>query len=380
MKVLHLSEYGLPDWRIEKSAITAKRKGYDVFFAGEKNSPQYRNIIFEKIYEFDWNIRAKYKLPFYYQTLKKKINNIISELRPDIIHAHNIFPAKLASEFDIPFVFDDHEYCSNHGKVVYEWFKIRESQDQSKLDKIRWFARKSVKKYMSKLWMKWEQDIVYKYPTITISEKMAEELRRYYHKNNNIVVVPNVPLKEELNLNKPPYHTEISSVYMGTDGLNRYSYPSRDISGLIETFTNNEIGTLNIIGWNNKKHENSKIKFHGYLLRRNAFEFLVNSSIGLIPFKKHWTHSYMNPNKAFDYAYAGLLVACTSDLKTIYSNLGGNCILFEDYDDLVEKLKYFSVNTEEVYKLRIKSFNYAKDNLIWEKYDRNIISIYNSLA
>ena len=88
----------------------------------------------------------------------------------------------------------------------------------------------------------------------------------------------------------------------------------------------------------------------------------------------------MNPNKAFDYAYAGLLVACTSDLKTIYSNLDGNCILFEDYDDLVLKLKYFSDNIEELYKLRIKSFNYAKDNLIWEKYDHNILTIYNSLA
>ena len=38
MKVLHLSEYGLPDWRIEKSAITAKREGHDVFFAGQKKN------------------------------------------------------------------------------------------------------------------------------------------------------------------------------------------------------------------------------------------------------------------------------------------------------------------------------------------------------
>ena len=120
MKILHLSEWGLPDWRIEKSAITAKRAGYEVFFAGEKNAHEYRNIIFDKIYEFDWNIKAKYKLPFYYQTLKKKITNIINQIRPEIIHAHNIFPAKLASEFDIPFVFDDHEFSSNHSKVVYE--------------------------------------------------------------------------------------------------------------------------------------------------------------------------------------------------------------------------------------------------------------------
>ena len=194
MKVLHLSEWGLPDWRIEKSAITAKREGYEVFFAGEKNEHEYRNIIFNKVYEFEWNIKAKYKLPFYYQILKKKINNIIKEIRPDIIHAHNIFPAKIASEFDIPFVFDDHEYSSMHSKVVYETFKIRESQDKSKLNKIRWIAKKSVKKYMSKLWIEWEREIVSKYPTITVSEKIAEELRKY-NSSNNIVVVPNVPMK-----------------------------------------------------------------------------------------------------------------------------------------------------------------------------------------
>ena len=380
MKVLHLSEWGLPDWRIEKSAITAKRAGYDVFFAGEKNAHEYRNVIFNKIYEFDWNIKAKYKLPFYYQTLKKKINNIIREISPDIIHAHNIFPAKLASELNIPFVFDDHEYSSNHSKVVYELFKIRESQDKSKFKKIRWLARKSIKIYMSKLWTEWEREIVSRHPTITVSEKIAEELRKY-NSNNKVVVVPNVPLRDEIpNLDNPPYHKELSSVYMGTDGLALFPYPSRDLTGLIETFNNNEIGRLDIIGWNDKKNENSKIKFHGYIPRENAFKILLNSSIGLIPFKKHWTHIYMNPNKSFDYAYAGLLVACTSDLKTIYSNLGGNCILFEDYEDLVQKLKYFYDNIEELYKLRVKSFNFAKENLIWEKYDHNIINIYNALA
>ena len=121
-------------------------------FCREKNAHRYKNIIFNKIYEFDWNIKAKYKLPFNYQTLKKKINSIISQIRPDIIQAHSIFPAKLSSEFEIPSVFDVHEFSSNHSKVVDEMFRIRESQDKSKINKIKWFARMSIKKYMSKLW------------------------------------------------------------------------------------------------------------------------------------------------------------------------------------------------------------------------------------
>ena len=60
--------------------------------------------------------------------------------------------------------------------------------------------------------------------------------------------------------------------------------------------------------------------------------------------------------------------------------MGGNCILVEDYSDLVQKLEYFSENIEELNKLRLKSFNFAKDNLIWEKYDKNIINVYNSLG
>lgn len=53
---------------------------------------------------------------------------------------------------------------------------------------------------------------------------------------------------------------------------------------------------------------------------------------------------------------------CMSDL-TIYSTLRGNYILIDDYDDLVQKLKCFS-DLEELYKRRINSFNFAKDNLI----------------
>lgn len=71
LKVLHLSKFGLHDWHIEKSAITAKRKGFDVYFEGEKNVHEYRNITFNKIFEFPWNIKAKCKLPLSYQILKK---------------------------------------------------------------------------------------------------------------------------------------------------------------------------------------------------------------------------------------------------------------------------------------------------------------------
>ena len=69
------------------------------FFCRSKKKYGYTNKFFNKIYEIEIDIIAKYKFPFFYQIVKKKINNIIKELRPDIIHAHNIFSGKIASEF-----------------------------------------------------------------------------------------------------------------------------------------------------------------------------------------------------------------------------------------------------------------------------------------
>jgi len=35
LRVLHLSDTGLPDWRVEKSAITGIKQGYSLLLAGQ---------------------------------------------------------------------------------------------------------------------------------------------------------------------------------------------------------------------------------------------------------------------------------------------------------------------------------------------------------
>lgn len=85
------------------------------------------------------------------------------------------------------------------------------------------------------------------------------------------------------------------------------------------------------------------------------------------------SHIVLNPNKDYEYAYAGLLFRSTTHLKTLYSNLSENCILITEYNHWFQKLKYFPENIDEFNALGIKSLNFANDNLIWEKYDNTII-------
>jgi glycosyltransferase involved in cell wall biosynthesis len=137
----------------------------------------------------------------------------------------------------------------------------------------------------------------------------------------------------------------------------------------------NDVGNLTIIGWE-KPEAGEKFKATGFLPRDKMFSEMVQHSIGLIPWKKHWSHPFLNPNKAYEYAHAGLFVMLTSDMKSVITILGDNCLPFEDYDDLASKLLYFKSHTDELYEKRLQTFNFARTNLIWEKNEKKILDAY----
>jgi hypothetical protein len=106
------------------------------------------------------------------------------------------------------------------------------------------------------------------------------------------------------------------------------------------------------------------------------FKELSDHSIGLMPWKKHWFHRYVSPNKAYEYAHAGLFVMYTSSLEPVKEYLLDNCLTFRDYEEMVSHLDYFKDNLEELYRKRIKSFEFARANLLWENYEKNILYAY----
>src|SRR5215472_17595497 len=119
LKILHISHESLPDWRIEKAAISALNNGHTVAFAGIYPK-SYNNKTFSEIYNLVWTAKARFGIPFYWHSVKKQLEKIIRQARPDIVHAHNIFSAKMISEFDVPFVYDDHEYWPLQARLLKE--------------------------------------------------------------------------------------------------------------------------------------------------------------------------------------------------------------------------------------------------------------------
>jgi glycosyltransferase involved in cell wall biosynthesis len=387
MKILHLSDGSLPDWRVEKSAISGLNLGHEVFFAGTARSKHYDNKTFSKIYEINWTTRAKLALPFYWHSIKKQIKNAITDVRPDIVHAHDVFAARMMlSEFKVPFVYDNHEFWSRFSYILPEMVVLAESNNKPKRSLIQLLvadmprrAKKTARsRYAARLWSRWEKELISSgNPTITVSDKIAEELLTLGATSNKTFVVPNFPMEKEVKeLQEPRFHRNLTSVYAGGDGSSsKQKRPNRNIDGLNEIFENNNIGQLLIIGWGGQPSE--KVKYKGFLNRQEMLAEMSNNSVGLLPWKKHWSHYYSNPNKVYEYAHAGLFVMCTSSFETVSQTLNKeNCALFDDYDDLASLLKYYKDNLDELYKKRQKIFQFARANLIWEKYEDNIAQAY----
>jgi glycosyl transferase family 4 len=384
LRILHLSHEGLPDWRVEKSAISASKVGHEVIFAGRKSPVSYDRKIFLKIYEVNWTAKARLGIPFYWRTVKKQIEKLIRDVKPDIVHAHNIFSAKMISEFGVPFVYDDHEYWSRSSRLLIEMAEKLTFRKKTKADIAKYIAvdlpihlrRIFINRYAISLWTNWEKELVSSTPTITVSNRIAEELGVIGNNTNRVFVVPNFPMKLEVQaLEKPYFHNRLSSVYAGGDGHNQEKYPNRNMDGLTDTFTNYDIGHLTIIGWEGESAE--KVRYTGFISRQAMYSEMSKHSIGLIPWKKHWSHLFTSPNKPYEYAHAGLFVMCTSCLKPVSETLKENCFTFENYNDLVSQLEYFKENLDELYNKRLKIFEFARNNLIWENYEKNIFSAYH---
>ena len=376
MRILHLSDDGLPDWRVEKSALTAKKAGHEVFFGGRLNNDA-KSTIFSEIHRINWTAGAMVGIPYYYHRVKKQIEKLVKQLGPDIIHSHNIGSAKISHDLGLPAVFDDHEYFRMLSRVNAENIHLQNTTNlKSGFDRVKQNMKLSfISRQSISNWTNWEKELVLSVPTITVSEQIANELREVGDgKTKEIIVVPNFPLETEISFKEPQAHGHLSSVYAGGDSKHK-RVTNRDISGLTNLFADNDIGNLTIIGW---EHAESSEKYMatGFLPRDKMFSEMIRNSIGLIPWKKHWSHPFLNPNKAYEYAHAGLFVMLTSDLKSVANTLEDNCLTFEDYDDLASKLEYFRSNTDELYEKRLKIFNYARKNLFWEKHEQKIMDAY----
>ncbi len=192
-----LDEEFPPDSRVEKEAISLMNDGHNVTIAcyTRKNAPTretYNGIEVRRmpISKLTYKLSAAcLAIPIYFWHWKLFIRKIVKELKPDVIHVHDLPLSKVGYHFKKLFacklVCDQHEFYS-------DWIVHTAHMNTLVGKLVKFFSdwKAYEKKYLHKA------DLV-----ITVAEPLKENyIKNYNISESKIITVPNTPSEEIYNI------------------------------------------------------------------------------------------------------------------------------------------------------------------------------------
>lgn len=325
IRILHTSHTGLPDPRIEKTALVMKREGHEMFFLGG------RPIRYQGLNAFEATAHEPMASSFGVAIefgFKKRWLKAVDKFKPDVIHAHNLIAAAMMLDTDYPVIYDDHE---NWGRQLFKY-------------KERGIIRRMFATPLVMKTPKWEREILQEYPVITVSEANANDHRRY---SDRVFITHNYPsIKDFEFLNNRTDRQGL--VYVGGDFSLPSFLPHRDMSGLKDILDFDIISGMP----------------HSVMMER-----LTHYRVGLVPWKPFDYQKCMDPNKNYEYLHAGLQVVLNPILKRAMEN-DPYVHPFNSYSDIREVVETLPpVSGEEV-------MDHARRNYVWEMQEDIIKHVY----
>jgi len=385
LNVAVITDSPLPDARVEKNLILHMElnKNGTVHLIGPGKPMIIDDIIkIKKIplaFKFariNWSQYARLGLMPDYNALKRKINELLKKIRPDFIYAHNIFAAKLANDLNYDFVMDDHE--------LYHFLMLMRAEEEPLFKKIKTLVKANI-------WARWTDEIIGNVSAIiTVSERIKEYYKSHFG-FSKVYVIPNFPHSYEI-FSAPFF--KVSKVIQ--DMINKYGNnklmlayigkgifpptpPYRDLTFVKDivkklrkkvvlfVLGTRKIGPLvgdYVIGL-------------GYVYHLVLYNILKTMHVGLSSWRPHKFQAFCNPNKIFIYTHAGLLNLATITLEEAKRYIDHQTIFV--YDPTVELpnvLIDLYEEREEIENTREKRIQYARKNLLFDKYRDVLQKVY----
>jgi len=326
MRILHLSHTGLPDLRIEKTALTMKEDGNELVFIGGKPFKWQNLNAFDRVLYAPLGNNLELALS---PMVKQKWLKIIEKVNPDVIHAHNVWVARFLLGTDYPVIYDDHEYWSKQMRNL----KVK--------GRKRWLTYQPSKILMPV----WEKKLLSKYPTLTTTENTAKEHRRIC---KWVGVTRNVPsMKQIEKLELVPKREGL--VYTGSDFALSEFLPYRDMIGL------KELLDFDIVT--------------GFT-HREMMEALMKYEIGLTPWLPHPWHRFSDANRNYEYLHTGLQVIVNTEIKSLFRD-DPFVHAFKDYSDIVSVIDSIETRDSQVI------MEHARKKYVWENQSKTIKEAYS---
>jgi hypothetical protein len=368
MKILHFSDVGLPDTRVERPAVFSKQIGWKVVFAGGRSPQKQIFDAFDTVHFRYWRSSEKTGFPGTLQKVRNWLTRLIRTEEPDLIHAHDLFAAKVARDVGHPFVYDDHEIWGS--RISY--------QGSQALKRNRTLLRRTATWFAIRNWRKWESEIFKTAPIITVSEEIANLYRQIQPK---VFAIPNLPLKREVELIPPNEH--INEAFR-VAYVSRHSLPlaqRRDTIALTLWLQNRFNATLVFIG--PKTIETDEVENHGYVSHQEMLQILSTCDIALMGQKTRLpVYSFQNRFPLF--LHAGLKtivpdskiveVKFCNDYKVGWSWRSANNLKAILHQQVTEYQN--NINAWNQGKTRIREI--AQKHLLWNYFENRLKEAYET--
>ncbi len=365
-KVCHITTVHSPfDVRIlHKECKSLLKTGYDVvLIAQHERDETIEGIKIKALLKVKSRLKRMVKLPLI--TLKKAL-----EEKADVYHFHDpeLIPVGLILKL-----------CGK--KVIYDIHEDVPRQILSKpyLDK---FGAKIIAKIISYLFQRIENFAARQFDMLITATPYIRD--RFLKINLNTIDINNYPLLEELYIPTDWEKRENHIAYIG--GIARI----RGIMELVKALEYVDT-TLHLAGdFESKELEEyvkslpgwKKVKYYGYLGRKDIKEILGRVKIGLVNFLPQPNHINAMPNKLFEYMSASIPVVA-SDFplwkEIIEENNCGICVDPLNPQEIAEAIEYLINHPEEAKKMGENGRRAVEEKYNWENESKKLIKVYETL-
>ncbi|MHA1364843.1 MAG: glycosyltransferase [Candidatus Heimdallarchaeota archaeon] len=373
-RILMFSHSYVPDIRIDKEVKALFEEGYEIYLIcsakGKGQIPKY----YKKVFFVPLTRMQKAFIPFSFRKPKKKYKEIIREISPNILHAHDIMAANIAFKVkpkNTKFIYEDHE--------VWELIKKLELKERENILKIplRIYQFLAVK-YLTKRIMK-KADL-----NIVVQRHWIDFYKKRGIKENKIISIENFSSREMIEeaLSEAKFVDE----FIQNDSRkklvhsSRSSKPSddylRNITAFAEAVNELENWVMVIFGPVDEKFEKLGVKF---LPPRNVLEYLASCSkcdVMINPLVINERIHYCSPNRLYEATALGLRVF-SPKAQAFYENFDDMLIWYDPKISNKEIVKILQ-NIDE-YPTKKEIQEYSKKYHNWDNEAIKLIESYKRL-
>lgn len=289
----------------------------------------------------------------------------------EMIYCHDIFPlfpVYAASKLKgVPYIYDAHEFWHGNSQV-----------EQRPL--------------MKKFWTTYERIFIKAAKkVITVSEPIARELENIYglHK---VGVFTNLPLKKEI-----PSDRKFLQAKLGVDNKKKvvlyqgHFLINNGLENILRAFTNvSEEAVLVLIGSGSEKQKlqdlvkemklENRVFFSGPYPHEELIKYTVCAHIGLCLIKNSGKSFYYSaPNKMFEFIQAGVpqIASDFPEISKYVSGLSTGANIDPENVEAIAKTINDLINDKDKYDLYKNGCMSARDGLVWENIERDLLLFVN---